>query len=173
MVRLQQQVRKVPGTEVHISTSLTGPESERLLELAKDKLVLEVGSYHGYSTVLMATVARHVISIDPFDGFPEIENTLHISGSGMQDRITLIAGRSQDILPLLRYGFDLVFIDGDHRMPAVMLDLVYARTLLTPNGTLAVHDAVGELWPDVRTAIESVFKEEGRLTDTLWEWPAN
>ena len=79
MIQLQQQDREVAG--VMISTSLTEAESGRLLELAVGKLVLEIGSSYGYSTVLMATVARHVITVDCFDN----ELVGHGSGTGGED----------------------------------------------------------------------------------------
>lgn len=178
MIQLQQQDREVAG--VMISTSLTEAESERLLELAAGKLVLEIGSSYGYSTVLMATVARHVITVDCFDNElvghgsgtgGEDENRRAVLGSGLQDRITLIVGPSQNILPRLRYGFDLIFVDGDHRLEGATSDLTLSIPLLMPGGTLAVHDAITENCPEVGAAIRAVLPyDEGHLTDTLWTW---
>lgn len=173
-MRLVQTLRTISGAE--ISTSLTAAESDRLQELAKGRAVLEVGSSYGYSTVAMASAARHVVTIDPFDyevgTGGATENWRAVYGSGLQDRITLIVGRSQDIMPRLRYEFGLIFIDGDHRLDAVTSDLFHARQLLADNGHLAVHDYGEDTCPDVATAIRASFGDQGRLTDTLWEWPA-
>jgi hypothetical protein len=43
---------------------LTPKEGETLAQLAEGKLVLEIGSYHGLSTICMAQTAKMVHAID-------------------------------------------------------------------------------------------------------------
>jgi len=43
------------------------------------------------------------------------------------DRVTLHTGRAQEVIPLLDYTFDLVFIDGDKREYCDYYDIVFDR----------------------------------------------
>jgi SAM-dependent methyltransferase len=144
---------------------LTDAESTALAQLATGKIVLEIGSYKGRSTVAMATVARQVHAVDWHNGdagtkaaagdgcsLPAfVEN---IARAGVREKVVAHVGRFEDVLPLLAdSSFDLAFIDGAHDDDSVRHDLRQARRLLVPGGVLAFHD-----WnePSVRAAAGSL-----------------
>jgi predicted O-methyltransferase YrrM len=52
---------------------------------------------------------------------------------------------------------DLVFVDGDHTVPAVLADITLAVCHLADKGTVLVHDTMS--WPQVRLAISAMLSE--------------
>jgi SAM-dependent methyltransferase len=129
---------------------LTFPEAAKLVELARGKRVVEIGSYHGKSTVAMAQVAELVRSIDWHEGdagsgpggtLPFLKATLE--RYGVVEKVTLHVGRTEVMAPRLpAKAFDLVFIDGAHDEANVRIDIAAALRLVKPGGTIAFHD-----WP--------------------------
>ena len=127
---------------------LTPAEGAVLAELAAGKRVLELGSYTGLSTIIMARVAASLWSVDWHGGDPEIgqKDTLatldrNLRRFGMRARVVIVAGRFADVLPVLGGLFDVVFIDGAHDYESVRHDTREALRLVAPGGTVAWHDA--------------------------------
>jgi Methyltransferase domain len=81
--------------------------------------------------------------------------------AGVDDRVEVIEEESQLALPRLlseRRGFDLAFVDGDHRFEGVFLDLYFMTRLVRPGGLIVVDDP----WmPSVRTALAYVERNLG------------
>jgi len=155
-----------------IPTSLTSGETAKLRELAKDALVLEIGSAYGHSAINMAQAgAELVVAIDPHMGEnpDSLERmVVNVAVHGLQDHITIWCATSQSALPLLESGmFDLVFVDGDHSEHAVAIDIREAWRLLKPGGTLAAHDYGEDSCPDVAAALNA-WRQPDEITDTLW-----
>lgn len=124
---------------------LTECEAEKLAQLAAGRRVLEIGSYCGRSSVVMARTALHVDCVDPFDGrtidgvhtLDEFQR--NIERHGVASRVTAHVGTTAECVPQLGV-FNLVFIDGDHSYEAVMQDAAHALAHLHPDGLLAFHD---------------------------------
>jgi hypothetical protein len=57
----------IPNHELRIWSSLLPEEVDELRVLADERYVLEIGAAFGYSTIVLASVAGHVWSIDPHD----------------------------------------------------------------------------------------------------------
>ncbi len=172
---------------------LTLPEAGMLAELARDKLVLELGAYLGRSTVVLARAARHVVSIDHHRGSPEHQpggvafqpNLLSRDGKvdtlpvfmanlarfGVRDKVSALVARIEDIGPLLRTGaFDVVFVDGDHSFQSVRRDGELARRVVRSPGALAFHDMN---WETVKKAVAVLgLGPPKHLIGTLGIWPA-
>jgi predicted O-methyltransferase YrrM len=128
---------------------MTRDELLALAEVARGRVVLEVGAYLGRSTVTLASVAERVHSVDPHfpdrDGFgyvstaiPLIEN---LARHGLRERVIIHVGWSYEVLPLYPEGFfDLAFIDAAHQRECVERDLGLARRVVRPGGALLFHD---------------------------------
>lgn len=131
---------------------LTEAEGELLASLAAGKRVLELGSYTGLSTIVLARVATEVWSVDWHGGDAEIgaRDTLaqldrNLRRYGVRDRVVLLVGRFGAVLPQLAAGsFDLAYIDGAHDFESVEADTREALRLVAPGGTLVWHDAERE-----------------------------
>lgn len=123
-------------------------EDARLLELATDKLVLEMGCWQGRTTARLAAYARRVWTVDGHRGdtWTGPADTLapyfeHLDGAGCRERVVSIVGafhQVQEVLTTAR--FDLVFVDGDHTFEAAHRDLRWAETLTRVGGRVAAHD---------------------------------
>lgn len=142
-----------------------GGNENKLQDLAKCKVVLEIGSWEGRSTVCMAEVAAHVYACDPHTAF----NTQTLGEEFVSldkfkentkefDNITLLLGKSEDMVPPLNDNFfDLVFIDGVHSYPAVKVDIELSLPKLKMGGTMVFHD-MG--WDG---------KHDGGVAKAVWE----
>ena len=150
-------------------------EREELLELARIATaalgnpgpLVELGSYCGRSTVVLATVAaqasKQLISIDHHRGseemlppFPYFEPALvdPFSGrfdslgtlvetldlAGLRSSVTMIVGGNRQAASVLRSPAAFVLIDGGHDQISPWWDLKIALQLLPRGGLLALHD---------------------------------
>jgi caffeoyl-CoA O-methyltransferase len=101
------------------SVMLTGEVEGRLLEflvfLARPQLVLEIGTYSGYSALSMAHTLRDGGRIVTCELDPERVAFARerIAGAGMADRIEVREGPALETIATLQGPFDLVFIDAD------------------------------------------------------------
>jgi predicted O-methyltransferase YrrM len=150
-------------------------EGEELKRLSKGKIVLEIGSYCGRSTVAMSD-AKVIFSIDPHDSsttepHPKI-NTLPIFLANVTELpIIPFLGRIEEIEKfLISETFDMVFIDGDHNYNACLRDIKIAERVVKKDGIIAIHD-YGTGYPQLRevtNAIDSIWPRNSfRLVDSL------
>lgn len=82
---------------------------------AAPRLVLEVGTLIGYSTVLMGkemAAGSEIITIEIHPDEADLA-TRNIQRANVPPKITLIVGDALDVIPTLRGPFDLVFIDAE------------------------------------------------------------
>lgn len=139
--------------------SVSREQATLLADMARGGAVLEVGSFMGGSTVVLASVARYVVSVDPHDtSISNLRTFLaNLERYGVHRRVIPIVGYSQAVLPLLQSGaFDAAFIDGDHREPQPAWDLAQAQRLVRPGGVIVMHDTQ---IPGVRAALNSIAVE--------------
>jgi predicted O-methyltransferase YrrM len=126
---------------------LTGAVEGRLLEflvfLAQPALVLEIGTYSGYSALSMAQALPEGARIVSCELDPErvAFAARHIADAGMADRIELRQGPALETIAALDGPFDLVFIDADKPGYLAYYEAVLPK--LSPRG-LIVADNV--LW---------------------------
>lgn len=133
-----------------IQTAVTAGEATALAGLAAGKDVLELGAYHGYSTVVLASVATHVTSVDWHmgDDHAGLGDTWDIfTGNlarfGVSDKVTAIRARFEDELPKLASlgsQWDGCFLDARHDEASVTRDTDLAMALIRPGGFMAWHD---------------------------------
>lgn len=115
-------------------------------------LAIEVGTWTGGSAVIIGEVCRQkgarLICIDAFS------DDIHGIGIGMQFYmfhdvllncqdlpIDFMAGDSRNFVNYLKPGIaDFIFIDGDHRLPTVKVDIEGYWEALKPGGCYLMHD---------------------------------
>lgn len=119
---------------------LSDLEGDKLQQLAKDGVVLEIGCWKGKSTLAMAATAKHVISVDGFNGdnFAGPYDTSKEAKANLAGfNISLIHLPWEDVLPFLDLRkFDLIYYDADHTYEATRAFL----TMCPPEILLAAHD---------------------------------
>lgn len=131
-----------------IPTSMTEVERDRLVELAANKDVLEVGSWLGYSTIAMALAGAVVHAVDWHRGDPQsgpqdsaAHFLEHVKFHDVRNNVIAYIGRSEMVLPVFREGiFEFGFHDSYHGERAVRRDLKFMMWALKPGALLAVHD---------------------------------
>ena len=160
--------------ELRVWTSLTERETETLRALAAGKQVIEVGAAFGFSTLVLASVAEHVWSIDPHtagvsSGNFDLRNSVdmdrlsagtlatlqaNLVTTGLMGRVTICRELSQDYLAEELPGTaNFAFIDGDHSFAACALDLRNCDRIME-SGVICVHDYACEDCPGVREAVD-------------------
>jgi hypothetical protein len=137
----------IPGD---IVSAVTAPEATALADLARGQAVLELGAYLGFSTVVLASVAAEVISVDWHlgDAHAGLGDTwdafcANLDRYGVADRVHVIRGRFEDVLPPMaavvpRFGG--CFLDAMHDEESVSRDTALALPLIRPGGFMAWHD---------------------------------
>lgn len=142
-----QQLASETKARVHAPEMLSGHLQGRFLSLlshlVKPKVVVEIGTYTGYSALCLAEGLAdggmlHTIDIDT-QNQDMVER--YIGLARMTDRITRHYGPALDVLPGLPQPFDLVFIDADKPNYPNYFDAVVERTR---QGGLIIADNV--LW---------------------------
>lgn len=126
---------------------LSGFVQGRLLSMfshmIRPKVVLEIGTYLGYSALCFAeglAIGGKVITLDIQEDTNRVARTF-VEKSEFADRIEFHVGHATEIIPLLNETFDLVFIDADKPNYSNYFDLVIDNV---PTGGFIIADNV--LW---------------------------
>ena len=125
---------------------------------------LEIGSWVGDSTVVLAKVAQqhggHLFCVDWWKGNPGTELVSiafiqdvfgvfwsRIRQEGLEDTVTPIRSDSSVASEIFKKGsFEIVFIDADHRYEATLRDIKqYAPLVSRKKGILCGHDCEGRI----------------------------
>jgi hypothetical protein len=166
-----EETRKVPG---HL-----GENEARFLGLlaacvpAKGTIV-EIGSFKGRSTVMLATVAAHynlgpVVAIDPHNSpilldlqadpnsssYKDFLNSIHTAG--VSNHVESHVAYSTDIASVWNRPIRLLWIDGDHSYEGAKKDLDGFFPHLVPLGVVAFHDALNAFPGPIRVFVEDIL----------------
>lgn len=149
---------------------LTEAEGQELARLAAGKVVLEVGSYCGRSTVCLARDAVSVSAVDTFDGRGTSVPgdtyalfTANLKRHGVHHKVTAYRSPSVETLSRLPPVFDLVFVDGSHDRESVLADAHAAAAVVKPGGLLVFHDYQTDGNPGVTEAVDEFLTNGAEL----------
>lgn len=96
------------------SPPYSAPMWPLLVEMTGARRFLEVGSALGYTAALMAEAGgagSHVDTIESDRGHAGIAER-ELARKGLSERVKVLRGRAEEILPGLDQGYDIVFVDG-------------------------------------------------------------
>jgi len=131
---------------------------------------VEIGSYSGEGTVVIAKHFKEVLAVDPWLNGYDINDVasqqcpMKFVFNAFQERTTPLGnvnysrGKSLDALEFVKDGeLDFIYIDGDHRYKGVLADLDGWKPKLRAGGVMSGHD-----WSfkTVRQALVEVFKDK-------------
>lgn len=136
------------ATQLHLlygrmaSGHLQGRMLKMLVGMIHPKLVLEIGTYSGYSGLCIAEGLPedgHLHTIEIND--EQEDFTLPwFQSSPYADKITMHIGDAIDVIPHLGLSFDLAFIDGDKRRYVDYYELVLSY--LNPGGYIIADNTL-------------------------------
>lgn len=133
--------------------------------LPKDATIVEVGSFLGSSSVLLAGARRlrgngQVHCVDPFDGSGDPHSVPHyrdiaaelpatlrqqfddnIGGAGLASYVTVHQGTAENVAARWDRPIDLLFLDGDHSPQGARLAFRCWTPFLNRGGIVALHNS--------------------------------
>ena len=125
----------------------------------KMRLVVELGSFVGWTSAHLALALRHNNSagrlhcVESVPDFVEVSRA-NLARLGLTDWVEFITGESLDasVLTRLPVAVDLVFLDTSHQYDATVKEIACYASRLTPHGCLVLHDSIR--WGGVRRAVQ-------------------
>lgn len=145
-------------------------EGKLLYDLAaavpEGRSIVEVGSWHGRSAAVLASVGRPVILVDPMSAYngPTCASREDIDALARfvaaHDNVRWKRCRTGDLCAEM-YRVGMVHVDGDHAWPHPLLDYLHLEPGLAPDAVAAFHDAHADKGPMLAVrALEAAGKLE-------------
>jgi caffeoyl-CoA O-methyltransferase len=132
--------------ELPFAEMLSGPVVGRLLETLvfalQPRLVVEIGTYAGYSALAMAAAlpaGGRVVTLEIDDAYADFAQR-HFDASPIADRIELRRGPALASLAALDGPYDLVFIDADKTGYPAYYEAVLPK--LSPGGLIVADNTL-------------------------------
>jgi glycosyltransferase involved in cell wall biosynthesis len=167
-------IKKIEGWMSDLEADLLIELTRKLCREHRGKHnIVEIGSYHGKSTVLFGTVLKNcqpswiIYSIDTHNGKlgasdqglksypPSFEKfKKNIAAAGLEDTVVAIKNSTPDVAwnePVLA-----LFIDGLHDYPHVAADFYHFSEWIEPGGYIAFHDYV-DYFPGVKAFVDELL----------------
>lgn len=139
-----------------LSGHLQGKTLELLVKMLNPKVVLEIGTYTGYSGICLARGLGKNGKLITLDINDELESMVRgfFEKSGMASKIDYRLGNALEIIPTLEGNFDMAFIDADKANYIKYYELVVER--INPGGIIVADNV---LWSG------KILVEEGKKID--------
>jgi Methyltransferase domain len=143
---------------------MTDEQARRLwddaIRLRSGDQIVEIGSFRGRSTVILASAAPEgvdVFAIDPhagndrgpqeIEGYADAAAVDHdvfhetLRTAGVDERVRHLRAFSLDALGKVEGDVDLLYIDGAHRFAPALADIRVWGGRVAPGGTMLIHDS--------------------------------
>jgi len=112
-------LKEIEDFAIRENFPIVGPEKGKFLaeriEKYQPKNILEIGALIGYSAITMGRQLSQDGKITTLEVNPQAAEKAreNIKRAGLSDKIKVITGQAQNIIPTLEESFDLVFIDAE------------------------------------------------------------
>ncbi len=162
---------------------LTDAQARRLWDAARgvppEGQVVEIGSYRGRSTVVLARATRApVVAIDPhagndrgpqeIEGYAAEAETDHeaffanLERAGVRDRVRHVRRFSSEAHGAVEGEIELLYVDGAHRYGPARDDIRDWGARVKPHGTLLIHDGFSSVGVTLATLRLLLFSRNFR-----------
>lgn len=141
-----QQINRDTQAKVLMPRMLSGHLQGRVLSMIsymiRPHLILEIGTYTGYSAICLAEGMERGGKIITLDINEELEDMVrrNFQDAGMEDRVDYRIGNAMAIIPRMNEVFDLVFIDADKENYSNYFDLVIDK--VRPGGFILADNVL-------------------------------
>ena len=125
-----------------ISGHLQGKLLEMLVRMVKPSLVLEIGTYTGYSAISMARALPPGALLHTIEINDELVDMCreYVKKAGLEEKIIIHTGDALEIMKKMDLSFDVIFIDGDKRQYTDYYRL--AINILNKNGYILADNVL-------------------------------
>ena len=160
-------------------------QAERLYRAAASThagdTIVEIGSFRGRSTVVLASAAPagvQIVAIDPhagndrgpqeLDGFAAAAATDHdifnanLAAAGVTDRVRHVRAFSDKAHADVTGEVAVLYVDGAHRYAPARTDIRDWGARVVPGGTLLIHDSFSSIGVTLAIARELMFGSRWR-----------
>lgn len=153
-------LRAIEGIEGWLTVEQARILHDRAGRLAPGTRIVEIGSHHGRSTIVLALAAPkevEIVAIDPFgraerptsEPLTDAEagardlNLFHenLARAGVAGRVDHVRATSSEAFGLLSGPVDLLYVDGAHDFAAARSDIRGWGIRVRPGGTMLIHDS--------------------------------
>ena len=139
--------------------------------------IVEIGSFKGKSTVMLAKVAEHyglgsIVAIDPHNS-PELLDTKadpgassfqdflgNIEAAGVASQVEVHRAYSKDVSNAWDRPIRFLWIDGDHTYRGAKTDFDGFFSHVAPGGIVALHDALNVFSGPIRVFVEDMLRSD-------------
>ena len=139
--------------------------------------IVEIGSFKGKSTVMLATVAAYygagpVVAIDPHEGFaylgpnvpqepPTFDTFLaSIKSAGIEHEVEVKRAYSRDAAKDWNRPIRVLWIDGDHSYQGCKEDFDLFAPYLADGAVIAFHDTLNSFEGPIRVFVEDILRSD-------------
>ncbi len=125
-----------------LSGHLQGAFLQLISHMIKPSVILEIGTFTGYSAICLAQGLQTGGKLITIDCNPEMEDFTHpyFEDAGLKDTINMIIGDATGIIENLKGPFDLVFIDADKENYVNYFKMVYPK--VSPGGYILADNTL-------------------------------
>jgi Methyltransferase domain len=141
-------------------------ELGKLVVLAGDGPVAELGTGTGWSALALAACGCNVFTCDPIDP-PQRQRYLELLPPEVSRRVEF-SGRRGEEGPPGRQRYTLVFVDASHRRDETVAMFEAWRPAIAAGGAIAFHD-YSPAWPEVVEATDALSLD-GEVFGSLFIW---
>ncbi len=161
---LQETMKLVADVEGWMSPGQGATLFDSATNCPKDGRIVEIGSFRGRSTIVLATAADpsvEIVAIDPhagndrgpqeIDGFADEAAddhavfTANLIAAGVADRVRHVREFSDTALDLVDGSVDVLYVDGAHRYGPALADIRAWGDRVSDGGTMLIHDSFSSI----------------------------
>jgi predicted O-methyltransferase YrrM len=152
------------GVEGWLSEGQAEVLHDRAAQVRDGGRVVEIGSFRGRSTIVLARAAApgvEIVAVDPHLGSDrgpqeiaedralgdaDVETfRANLATAGVAERVRHVRKRSTEALAALDGDVDLLYVDGAHRYRPALADVRDWGARVRPGGRMLVHDAFSSI----------------------------